>query len=340
MSKLLMNERPLMVMPSLAVKIGLSEAIFLQQLHYWIEISSNVKEGHKWVYNTVQEWQEQFPFWSVSTIRRTIKSLETKDLIITANFNTMTIDKTKWYRINYQKLEEYETNSQIEQSSNQSEHSNNHNEQTRVQSDRHECSDWSDRVVKMNTPLPESTAESTSENNYYNDNNARVEEKVSDPSNQRAKENAFTFFEQNGFGMLGLHISDKINAWIEDISEELVLQAMKIAVENGAISWNYVETILRDWSSKKFKSLEDYEAHERKRAQDKSRKNTRPRGYAPPAREALVPDWFEQQGSEVAPTPPRVEQQQQDSSKESIEERRRKLREELANTSSRKKGGR
>jgi hypothetical protein len=34
MSKLLIDEPPLQVLPTLAVRLGLEEAIFLQQLHY------------------------------------------------------------------------------------------------------------------------------------------------------------------------------------------------------------------------------------------------------------------------------------------------------------------
>ena len=33
---LLISEPPLQVLPSLAVKIGLNEAIVLQQIHYWL----------------------------------------------------------------------------------------------------------------------------------------------------------------------------------------------------------------------------------------------------------------------------------------------------------------
>ena len=104
MTNLLLNEEPLIILPQLAVKVGLHESIFLQQLHYWLNRSTNVKDGFKWVYNTVGDWQIQFPFWSVSTIRRIIKKLEESDLIIADNFNNLAIDKTKWYRINYQKL--------------------------------------------------------------------------------------------------------------------------------------------------------------------------------------------------------------------------------------------
>jgi hypothetical protein len=70
MSKLLINEYPLMVLPSLAVRIGLNEAIFIQQLHYWLEKAGTEKQGRKWVYNTYQDWEKQFPFWSNATLRR------------------------------------------------------------------------------------------------------------------------------------------------------------------------------------------------------------------------------------------------------------------------------
>ena len=45
MSKLLINERPIMILPTLAVKIGLNESIMLQQVHYWLLTSSHEKKG-------------------------------------------------------------------------------------------------------------------------------------------------------------------------------------------------------------------------------------------------------------------------------------------------------
>ncbi|WLF74824.1 hypothetical protein Q3V38_08385 [Limosilactobacillus fermentum] len=46
---LLIEEPPLQVLPSLAKSIGLNEAIVLQQIHYWIRKSNNLKDGHKWI---------------------------------------------------------------------------------------------------------------------------------------------------------------------------------------------------------------------------------------------------------------------------------------------------
>lgn len=113
MSKLLINEPPLQVLPSLATLIGLNEAIFLQQLHYWIsnpKIGVNI-EGRRYVRNTVAEWQvDNFPFWSINTIRRTIASLEDAGLVLTrADLNAAAYDKTRWYSIDYEALEKATT---------------------------------------------------------------------------------------------------------------------------------------------------------------------------------------------------------------------------------------
>ena len=107
MSKLLINEQPLQVIPSLAKAIGLNEAIFLQQLHYFLRISKNSADGRSWVYNTIKDWQAEFSFWSLKTVQRTIENLEKMGLILsTDKFNKMKMDKTKWYSIDYEKLSE------------------------------------------------------------------------------------------------------------------------------------------------------------------------------------------------------------------------------------------
>lgn len=104
-SKLLLDEPPLQVMPTLAKLIGLNEAIVLQQIHYWLKTKENDQkdyiDGHYWVYNTYKQWQKQFPFWHLNTIQRTFTSLEKKGLLISANYSKAGFDKTKWYTINY-----------------------------------------------------------------------------------------------------------------------------------------------------------------------------------------------------------------------------------------------
>jgi len=153
MSKLLINENPLLILPSLALKIGLNEAILLQQIHYWLVSSQHEWEGRKWIYNTYKQWQLQLPFLSESTIKRTIKSLEEKGYVISGNFNRHKMDKTKWYTINYEMLEEsIETEEQVSQES-----PTGQNETT---------SDSACPIVEtiVTQAIPESTSEITTEN--------------------------------------------------------------------------------------------------------------------------------------------------------------------------------
>lgn len=106
MNKLLIDDHPIQVLPKLAVEIGLNEAIFVQQLHYWINgRSGKFIQGKKWVYNTYKDWEEQFPFWSNATVRRVINSCEKQEMIITSSaYNRAGFDKTKWYTVNYEHI--------------------------------------------------------------------------------------------------------------------------------------------------------------------------------------------------------------------------------------------
>ncbi|MEQ1111693.1 hypothetical protein [Acinetobacter johnsonii] len=113
MSKLLINESPLQVQPSLAKAIGLNEAVFLQQLHYWLGVSKFVRGEKKWVYNTYDEWLDQFKYMSLSTLKRTIKSLKDQGLLCVEQFDNKRSNQVNYYAINYEVLNKIgEENSQ------------------------------------------------------------------------------------------------------------------------------------------------------------------------------------------------------------------------------------
>ena len=105
MRNLLIDDYPILVLPTLATEIGLNEAIVLQQMHYWLKKSNHNYDGRRWIYNSFPEWQKHFPFWSVMTIKRAVYSLEKQNLLYVGNYNKAKFDKTKWYSINYEKLE-------------------------------------------------------------------------------------------------------------------------------------------------------------------------------------------------------------------------------------------
>ena len=102
-SRLLIDEHPLQVLPSLAVAVGLNEAIILQQIHYWLGTKSGeIKEdGRRWVFNSYAEWKCQFPFWSEDTIYRAVRSLERKKILLSRQEGN---DRRKWYTIDYDAL--------------------------------------------------------------------------------------------------------------------------------------------------------------------------------------------------------------------------------------------
>lgn len=107
---LLIDEYPLLVLPSLAVQIGLNEAIALQQIHYWLGNPKGGVEidGERWVYNTYEEWQlDNFPFWSVRTVQRVFNSLEEMGLVI--SMQQAAYDRKKYYRVHYDKLASWNT---------------------------------------------------------------------------------------------------------------------------------------------------------------------------------------------------------------------------------------
>lgn len=83
MSDLLIDERPLVVLPKLAQSIGLNEAIVLQQIH-WLCNSRDIgveREGKRWIYNTPEGWRYWFPFFSKNTIRRAVDTLREMNLL-------------------------------------------------------------------------------------------------------------------------------------------------------------------------------------------------------------------------------------------------------------------
>lgn len=111
MSKLLINEYPLQVLPSLAKAIGLNEAIILQQVHYWLRHAKVEHDGKMWIYKTMDKWQEQdFAFWSKDTIKRTVSSLKKQDLLLVEKLANNSFDRVNHYTINYEELAKIEIN--------------------------------------------------------------------------------------------------------------------------------------------------------------------------------------------------------------------------------------
>ncbi len=104
------EESPLLVRPTLAALIGVNEAIFLNQIHYWLEQYQNDPkhrwEGRPWIFNSAADWRKQFPFWSSDTIKRLTKRLRKLGLIETRQFDKRSWKMHLYYTINYSRVQD------------------------------------------------------------------------------------------------------------------------------------------------------------------------------------------------------------------------------------------
>lgn len=77
-------------------------------------------------------------------------------------------------------------------------------------------------------------------------------------------------FYQSHFGIPSPYVMQSINQWANDLSPELVLEALKITHKEGK-TWKYTEGILRNWAKDGITSLTDLEAQEKKKSAPRRR---------------------------------------------------------------------
>lgn len=105
-SKLITPESPLLVPPLLAAEIGLPEAVILQQIHYFCQISKHIKrDGRRWFWKTLKDWGETLPFLKPSAIRRAIANLRDNfKLIDVCRHSEKTWYQANWFTVNVENV--------------------------------------------------------------------------------------------------------------------------------------------------------------------------------------------------------------------------------------------
>lgn len=84
--------------------LGIVPAIMLNQIMFFIKYHKHIMDGHRWTYNSLQNWHEVTGF-SIMTIRRALNKLADLNLIIrTDEYNKLNYDHTMWYTINPEAL--------------------------------------------------------------------------------------------------------------------------------------------------------------------------------------------------------------------------------------------
>ncbi len=103
-SALLLDEPLLCYQPALVRRLGLAEAAIVQQLHYWLRISTNIVEGERWVYKTYSDWADEIGI-SAKAVRGALNRLREAGVAIAMQSPLDARDKTLWWRIDYDALE-------------------------------------------------------------------------------------------------------------------------------------------------------------------------------------------------------------------------------------------
>ncbi len=89
---------------------GFDEGSFIQQLHYWLsnpKCHGQVVDGSKWIYNSLHDWLEQFPWMTEYALRKAIANLKRLGLIETAQHWLDRCQRIMFYRIDYGRLESF-----------------------------------------------------------------------------------------------------------------------------------------------------------------------------------------------------------------------------------------
>ncbi|MGV0167153.1 DnaD domain-containing protein [Furfurilactobacillus sp. WILCCON 0119] len=241
MGKILFDEPPMLLVPSLAEALGAKEALLLQQMHYWVERSTNVKDGRKWIYNTYEDWHKQFTFYSVATIRRTITHLEKMEILVTANYNKAGFDKTKWYSIDYEKLEKSVSRRSAQ------------NEQTMSSN----CADGAAQNEQTNTI---DYTETTTETNKESAATAQLPAVPAENDPRPPAGEAIEYFETTWSKFPNPQQVQDLTEDVDEYGKDLTIAALKLAARNEVKSSGlirYVEKVLRDWRAAKITTVEE-----------------------------------------------------------------------------------
>ncbi|MGL4742300.1 MAG: DnaD domain protein [Sarcina sp.] len=277
--ELLYNEKPITINKKLATALGLKEAVIFQQIHYWLDTNKrnkiNFKEGRYWTFNSLKDWQENdFEFLSLRTLERTFKGLEEDGLLITATFNKMAGDKTKWYSIDYHKLLEVaeqrlnkkkvisEKRSDAGKAGAKAKQNNKQELDKNIpilpnwQDGESICQiggmlqpNWQNGTAKLAEPIPETTTETTTEITISNSKGK--------PAVLENRENSFINLFESRICNLKATTRIKFLDAIKNLDDEFLKAVIDYCVTKKAKSYSYFEKVLEQYLSKNIKTKED-----------------------------------------------------------------------------------
>ncbi len=80
---------------------GVDIAVLINNFRFWIGKNAankrNWNDGRYWTHNTVKAFEDLFPYWNGSKIKRLLKKMEDDGILVSGSFNRSGFDRTKWY---------------------------------------------------------------------------------------------------------------------------------------------------------------------------------------------------------------------------------------------------
>ena len=224
---LLFDEQPIVFDRTLAREIGDRHATVLQQVHYWIEVNRKkknkevYKDGYYWTYRSIKKWhEEEFDYLSFSTVRRTFDDLIEDGYLITGEYNKFGADRTKWYRVNKDKISKL-----YEKITNEKHLSNMTN--ANAQNEQMELSKMSSsEMLKMSQPIQENKKRLNKDNISFQSNNNIIyvnqNEKVNELNDSKnindksfRKYNTQYFRDSFGYTRVSKNKQVELDKWIK-----------------------------------------------------------------------------------------------------------------------------
>lgn len=113
--------------------------------------------------------------------------------------------------------------------------------------------------------------ESKAETNVNDNENVNVNENVNDNDNDNVGDSCVDGLQEvidfysNNIGFLNPYGLKILESYVEDMSSELVIYAMQIAVENNKKTISYIKAILNNWAKANIKTLEEAKRENKKK---------------------------------------------------------------------------
>lgn len=238
MGKLLIDERPLTVLPSLVKCVGMERAVILQQIHWLLELPNSGLEhdGQHWVWGNYPQWcADYFTFWEPDTLRKHIVQLEKDGYLFSVQARGF--DRTKAYRINTKKIDEIESANRHDHATSKRKKSqapNRHDHATSMRDD-HATSKRQDDATSNRDDHAASYIQKTSTKDF--------QKSTTDDEDKGASKHdpiPAAWFEVFG-GEMPEKISKAIGRELDGCSDAAIIHAIHASAEAGTRTFSYLK---------------------------------------------------------------------------------------------------